>query len=163
MSNKKPELAPIGEHKHQLPSLDEMRHESGLDQVTEEQVDKAIAKAYLSELPTMVLEWIVASHGSRSLLPVIIAGFLRLLRKRWIGESTSALDDRKEKAARKITWGSFGKSGKEPMKVARLCDLETDHIENILILCVAPMDCRIVLLYILRRRYQEESLKNLLK
>lgn len=37
-----------------------------------------------------------------------------------------------EDIRRKLTWGTFGKSGKDPLKYVPLCDLTTEHIEAIL-------------------------------
>jgi hypothetical protein len=52
-----------------------------------------------------------------------------------------------------MIWGSYGKSGKEKLKYNFLCDLETSHLENILIFCVCPAIYRKVILRLLKKRY----------
>lgn len=44
-------------------------------------------------------------------------------------ELSVTLEDGHMKVRENCTWGSYGKDGKQPLKVLRLCDMETDHIQ----------------------------------
>lgn len=41
-------------------------------------------------------------------------------------------DDPIESSMKKLIWGTYGKSGREPLKFVKLFDCETEHLNNIL-------------------------------
>jgi hypothetical protein len=66
---------------------------------------------------------------------------------------TSELSDKDlEKLSNETRWGSFGVSGKDPIKYTLMCNLETDHIENILMYCRTTPLIKKILLFILKKR-----------
>lgn len=47
-------------------------------------------------------------------------------------ENSLTLKDDFKKIRQKVSWGTYGKEGKSPLKFVKIKDLETDHIQNIL-------------------------------
>lgn len=143
-----------------LPSLEEIQKSTGMDgRVSDKVLDEAIDASDFGKATTPWLEHVLAINHPAPATPLLRKGVLRLLRKRWVEQSTSAPSNVMDALSTQYTWGSFGKSGKEPMRVRKLCNLDTDHIENILFYCVAPVEFRTVFVYILRRRAQQKALE----
>lgn len=63
-----------------------------------------------------------------------------------------------EAKAREATWGTFGPNADQPMAERTLWDLDTDHLENILITeRHIPLAYSIIILSILKLRYKAEQ------
>lgn len=66
-------------------------------------------------------------------------------------------EEQMEEAIGEITWGTYGPDGKQPCKYIPLKDLDTEHLENILIFMSHPRPVmKKLLLYVLKKRYIEE-------
>ena len=72
---------------------------------------------------------------------------------------TDASEEVLEHMANTLVWGSYGVSGREPLKLSKFYQLESDHIENILTFCNLHPMTRRVFLYILRKRQSSSSSK----
>lgn len=60
--------------------------------------------------------------------------------------------------AKRLRWGTFGPTGLRPMEVRYLIDLDTDHLQNILMTQDScPYLYRRVIIHILKNRWQLES------
>lgn len=64
---------------------------------------------------------------------------------------------REQKAWNTLTWGSFGREGKGPCKLRTLGELDTDHLEAILITQPCPHTHRAAILELLKIRYAAEQ------
>jgi hypothetical protein len=63
-------------------------------------------------------------------------------------------DDKLEDLSKSKTWGTMGPEGKGPRQFLPLCELETDHLENILITQRhISFETSLVILFILKDRY----------
>lgn len=58
---------------------------------------------------------------------------------------------------KQLQWGTLGKEGKGPLKVVRLVDCDTDHLENILIFMqhLTPLYAKVILA-LLKDRYMAQ-------
>lgn len=52
---------------------------------------------------------------------------------RFTDEINSFSDEVLEKMSKEMRWGTYGPDGKHELKYKRLCDLDKDHIENIVV------------------------------
>lgn len=78
-----------------------------------------------------------------------------------LGEITATLEnltvDQLDALSKKLNWGTFGRSGTEPLVFKTLCELDTDHIENIIITqghTISPIYAK-VMLFMLKNRYTQ--------
>lgn len=138
-----------------LPSLEEVRQRFNTEH-PESVLDEMTFASRICEKPTAWLESsAIAEFGEPPLLRKLI---LRELKKRWEEDKNEFfMGEAMERETVELRWGSFGLSGKETMKIYRLAELDTDHIQNILAFCVVEQWYRLVLLRLLRKRWQTEQ------
>lgn len=63
-------------------------------------------------------------------------------------------DELKAKFDPTLEWGAFGRNLDQPERKIKIHDLDTDHIENILISCEPPANYRAAMLMVLKERYK---------
>lgn len=69
-----------------------------------------------------------------------------------------------ESSMKKLIWGTYGKSGKEPLKIVKLFDCESEHLNNILKNMTMISDyTKINILHILEYRRLQNRKEKILK
>ena len=69
-----------------------------------------------------------------------------------------------ESSMKKLLWGTYGKSGKDPLKYVKLFECETDHLNNIIKYQTKISDYyKINILYILEYRRLQTRKNKILK
>lgn len=70
-------------------------------------------------------------------------------------------DDSFEKKKNNLIWGTYGKEGKDPLKWLRFIDCNTEHLNNILKIKIAPLYAEVIE-SILIDRFRIKKLKKIL-
>lgn len=137
-----------------LPSLKELQKEYDTEH-PDDVLDDMVRRGHFADKET---GWLEGCMMVPDCPPLFRKLALHELKKRWANDSNGfSLSEVMERNSRELRWGSFGLSGKEPMRIRFLCELDTSHIQNILIFCCVEQWYRLVFLRLLRMRWQTEK------